>query len=118
VAAVRELVIKAIGDGNDVIVAPHSWSGIVAGSALSGMGKKEREAKGEKGGVVRTAYMCSFMAPKGVGLIDALQGQIPEWWYPDVRIPPFSRMPTQLSVKTLILTLLEGHLLPHQTHGS
>jgi hypothetical protein len=84
ITVVRDLVTKAIGDGNDVVVAPHSWSGIVAGSALTGMGKKEREAKGEKGGVVRTAYMCAFMAPEGVSLMDSLQGQIPEWWYVEV----------------------------------
>lgn len=82
--AVRSLVTKAIGAGNDVVVVPHSWGGIVAGSALAGLGKKEREAKGEKGGVVRTAYMCAFMAPEGVSLIDALQGNIPDWWYVEV----------------------------------
>lgn len=83
IEAVRSLVTKAIGAGNDVIVAPHSWGGIVAGSALSGLGKKEREAKGEKGGVMRTAYMCAFMAPQNFSLSDALQGQIPDWWYID-----------------------------------
>ncbi|KAF2250569.1 alpha/beta-hydrolase [Trematosphaeria pertusa] len=80
IAAVRELVTAAIGDGNDVLVVPHSWSGIVAGSALTGMGKKQREERGEKGGVVRVAYMCSFIAPEGVSLMDALQGEIPHWW--------------------------------------
>lgn len=29
IAAVQDLVTKAIGDGNDVVVVPHSWSGIV-----------------------------------------------------------------------------------------
>jgi hypothetical protein len=87
VAAVRELVIKAIGDGNDVVVVPHSWAGVVAGSALSGLGKVEREAKGEKGGVVRIAFMCSFIAPIGVGLLDAVEGQLPDWWYADVCNP-------------------------------
>lgn len=84
IAVLRDLVTKAIGDGNDVVVVPHSWAGIVAGSALIGFGKKEREAKGEKGGVVKTAYMCAFLAPEGVSLIDALQGQIPDWWYEEV----------------------------------
>ncbi|KAJ4369969.1 hypothetical protein N0V83_005733 [Neocucurbitaria cava] len=45
IAAVRALVEEAIGDeGNDVVVVPHSWAGILAGSALTGLGKKEREA--------------------------------------------------------------------------
>lgn len=28
VAVVRDLVIKAIGDGKDVVVVPHSWAGM------------------------------------------------------------------------------------------
>ncbi|KAF2118950.1 Alpha/beta hydrolase fold-1 [Lophiotrema nucula] len=82
IAALQETVTTAIADGNDVLVVPHSWSGIIASSGLHGYGKKEREAKGEKGGVIRTAYMCAFLVPEGVSLLDALQHQIPEWWYP------------------------------------
>lgn len=80
IAAVQELVTKAIGDGNDVIVVPHSWAGIVAGSGLVGYGKKQREEKGLKGGVVKGAYMCSFIVPEGVSLMDAIQHNIPDWW--------------------------------------
>lgn len=85
VAAVQSVVDKAIGSGNDVIVFPHSWAGIVAGSALVGYGSKEREAKGEKGGVVRFGYMCAFMTPEGGSLADFNQGQQPPtWWAPKV----------------------------------
>lgn len=87
IAALRELVTEAIASGNDVVVVPHSWSGIVVGSALGGLSKKEREERGEKGGVIRAAYMCSFMAPEGVSLMDALQHQIPDWWEVKVRSP-------------------------------
>jgi hypothetical protein len=83
IAILREVVLEAIGDGNDVVVVPHSWSGVVAGSGLVGLGKKQREANGEKGGVIRGAYMCAFIVPEGVSLMDALQGQIPDWWYVD-----------------------------------
>lgn len=89
IEATRELVLKAIGDGNDVIVVPHSWSGIVVGSALVGLGKKQREAKGEKGGVVRGAYICSFIVPEGVSLMDCLQHKIPGWWDIKVRFSFF-----------------------------
>ncbi|KAF2183819.1 alpha/beta-hydrolase [Zopfia rhizophila CBS 207.26] len=84
VAAVRDLVLKAIGDSNDVVVVPHSWSGIVAGSALVGLGKKQREANGEKGGVIRTAFMCSFVVPEGVSLMDVINHEIPGWW--DIKV--------------------------------
>ena len=59
IATVRSTVDEAIGSGNDVVVIPHSWAGIVVGSALTGYSKKEREAKGEKGGVVRCGCMST-----------------------------------------------------------
>ncbi|KAF2016526.1 alpha/beta-hydrolase [Aaosphaeria arxii CBS 175.79] len=80
VNALQELVTKAIGTGNEVIVAPHSWAGIITGSALTGFGKKQREEKGEKGGVVTCAYMCAFIVPEGVSLHDAAGGVIPPWY--------------------------------------
>ncbi|KAF2736855.1 alpha/beta-hydrolase [Polyplosphaeria fusca] len=80
VAKVQELVTRAIGDGNDVVVVPHSWSGVVVSSALEGFGKKQREAKGQKGGVIKLAYMCAFLVPEGVSLMDAIQGNIGPWW--------------------------------------
>jgi hypothetical protein len=79
IAVVRSLVEQAIDKDNDVVVFPHSWAGIVTGSALVGLGKKEREAEGKKGGVVRTGYMASFILPKGVSLMDAAGGEI-AWW--------------------------------------
>jgi hypothetical protein len=79
IAVVRSLVERAIGLDNDVIVFPHSWAGIVAGSALIGWGKEEREAEGKKGGVVRTGYMASFILPQGVSLIEPIRGELPPW---------------------------------------
>ncbi|KAL5372598.1 hypothetical protein PMIN06_002676 [Paraphaeosphaeria minitans] len=80
IATARAIVDKAIGSGNDVIVVCHSWSGIVVGSALVGYSKKEREEKGQKGGVVSCGYMCAFMAPEGVSLAESIQGPPPTWW--------------------------------------
>lgn len=99
IAAIRELVTKAIDKGNDVIVVPHSWSGIVVGSALVGMGKKQREAKGEKGGVVAMGYMCAFIVPEGVSLLNAANNEIPPWYQPKVFCPLSSSL-----TSTIILT--------------
>ena len=90
IAALQELVTKAIGGGNDVVVVPHSWAGLVAGSGLAGFGKKQREAKGQKGGVIKGAYMCSFIVPEGASLMDSVQGKMPDWWSIEVRRPPLS----------------------------
>lgn len=80
IAAARALVEEAIGSGNDVVVSPHSWGGVVACSALGGLSKKEREAEGKKGGVVRTAYIAAFIVPEGVSLMDALGHKYPPWF--------------------------------------
>jgi hypothetical protein len=79
IAVVRSLVERAIDQGNDVVVFPHSWAGIIVGSALIGLGKEERGAEGKKGGVVRTGYMASFILPQGVSLVDAVGGELPPW---------------------------------------
>lgn len=83
IATTRALVEKAIGYGNDVIVLPHSWAGIVAGSALVGMSKKEREVDGKKGGVTRTGYIAAFIIEEGKSLIDSVPQPEP-WW--DVQV--------------------------------
>lgn len=84
IAAVRALIEEAIGNGNDVVVFPHSWGGLVTQSALNGLSKKEREAAGKAGGVVRTGYLAAFIVPEGVSLIDSIPG-IPGWW--DIKDP-------------------------------
>jgi hypothetical protein len=80
IAALRTLVSDAISPtGNDVIVICHSWGGIVTGSALDGLSKHEREASGQKGGVVRAGYMTAFMLPAGGTLKDAPGTNLPAW---------------------------------------
>ncbi|KAH7123758.1 Alpha/beta hydrolase fold-1 [Dendryphion nanum] len=79
ITAACDLVSEAIGEGNDVVVVAHSWGGVVAGSALAGLGKKERTAEGKKGGVIKTAYMAAFILPEGVSLMDAIQHGVREW---------------------------------------
>jgi pimeloyl-ACP methyl ester carboxylesterase len=74
IAVVRSVVEEAIGQGNDVIIVPHSWGGVVTGTALQGVSKQEREAEGLKGGVTRIAYMASFMLPEGMSLMARMQG--------------------------------------------
>jgi hypothetical protein len=79
IAAIHGAVFKEIHEnGNDIMMVPHSWSGTVVGGALDGLSKAERERKGEKGGVVKLAYISAFVPPEGVGLIDAY-GPPPDW---------------------------------------
>jgi pimeloyl-ACP methyl ester carboxylesterase len=86
IAIVRSLVETAIASGqggNDVVVIAHSWGGIVAGSALVGLGKEEREGQGEgkslRGGVVRTGYIAAYILDEGICLQDAIEHHVPSW---------------------------------------
>jgi alpha-beta hydrolase superfamily lysophospholipase len=58
--AVREQIIKCFDGDKDVIVIAHSYGGVPMSEAVKGLGKKAREEKGLKGGVVRLIYMCAI----------------------------------------------------------
>jgi pimeloyl-ACP methyl ester carboxylesterase len=81
--AVHKLVSDESDAGNDVVIVAHSWGGIMVSGALDGLSKIERQKEGKKGGVVRIAYMTSFVLTEGVSLIAAFGGQ-PEWY--DVKV--------------------------------
>ena len=76
---VHRTVQDEVDQGHLVVVVAHSWGGIIAGGALDGLSKTEREKSGRKGGVVKLAYMCAFIPPEGVSLATALGGADPEW---------------------------------------
>ncbi|KAF2274217.1 alpha/beta-hydrolase [Westerdykella ornata] len=84
-AALREVVNRAIGEGNDVVVVPHSWAGIPVTGGLSGFGKKKRQELGLPGGIVKCAYIASLIIPEGQSLSSVLPGDKPDWW--EVRGP-------------------------------
>jgi pimeloyl-ACP methyl ester carboxylesterase len=73
-------------ESKDVIVIAHSYGGMVASQAIDkDFGKKEREANGRSGGMVRIIYVCAFIVLKGDSLGSALGGGPP----PDTKLPPF-----------------------------
>lgn len=64
--AVREVILKHLDAGKDVIVIAHSYGGFVMSEAVKGLGKKARqEGEGSKSGVLRLIYMCAIAARKG-----------------------------------------------------
>jgi hypothetical protein len=86
VAVLRNLVTSVLDKGSDAVVVLHSWAGIVAGNALTGLSKNERAAEGKKTGIIRCAYMSAFMAPEGVSLWDTIGGEVPPWW--EIKVCP------------------------------
>ncbi|CZR55879.1 uncharacterized protein PAC_05767 [Phialocephala subalpina] len=81
----HQVVTKYLDFGEDVMVVAHSWSGLIAGGGLDGLGKIQREKKGKKNGVVRIAYLAAFCPVENVSLIEAFGGHEPEFY--DVQKP-------------------------------
>lgn len=74
IASIRATVLKQADAGNDVVVVAHSWSGSPVNSAVADLSKTERTKQGKPGGVVKLVFLCAFVVPKGVSLLDALGG--------------------------------------------
>ncbi|KAI0483786.1 alpha/beta-hydrolase [Xylaria cf. heliscus] len=66
VDAIQKAVLGIIkGEGADVVVVAHSFSGLTAGTALHGLDKETSTAKGLKGGVIRLIYINAFLVREG-----------------------------------------------------
>ncbi|OJJ42272.1 hypothetical protein ASPZODRAFT_137365 [Penicilliopsis zonata CBS 506.65] len=78
IAAVRAELLKYIDEkGEEIILAAHSYGGVVASGAAEGLTKNDYEGKGKRGGVVRIVYMAAFVAPKGASMKQLFGGEFP-----------------------------------------
>ena len=77
--AIRAELNKLIEDqGKDVIVAMHSYGGVVGTEAVDeSLGKKVRESKGLPGGVLELLYICAFVLKPGDSLASTFAGDFP-----------------------------------------
>lgn len=65
VEKISRVIAEEADRGQDVVLFMHSYGGIVGTEACRGLGKKEREAAGKKGGVVRLIYCAAFLLREG-----------------------------------------------------
>jgi hypothetical protein len=66
---------KLVDEGKDVILVAHSYGGTPTTESTKGLSKKEREAQGKKGGIVRLAYLTALVPELGTsaaGMLGAL----------------------------------------------
>ena len=79
VNAIRDLLTKLVDvEGKEVVLVVHSYSGIPGPEAPKGLGKRERQDKGLKGGVVRLVFIIAYVISEGFGLT-AVTTKMPEW---------------------------------------
>lgn len=78
-AAVRAEIEVLAEQGRQVIVVVHSYGGLVGAEAVQGLGLKQRQAAGKKGGVSLLVYLSAFVTPKGMSITKMLGGQPLPW---------------------------------------
>lgn len=76
--AVRQVIMSKLDAGKDVVVLAHSFGGIAMSEAAKGLGKKDRDAQGLKGGIIKLVYMCAMALPEGQCHVGQLVPQTPE----------------------------------------
>lgn len=98
VAAIRNCLAELVSQDKDVILVVHSYAGLPGGEATKDLGKKEREAQGLKGGIIRYVVINGFVAPAGFQPAPRDDySTMPEWMKFDTEvskyahaIPPFT----------------------------
>lgn len=99
VDGIRACLIELVSAGKEVVLVVHSYSGLPGGEAPKGLSRKEQEAKGLKGGVIRYVVINGFATPPGFQ--PAAKGdysQIPDWMKLDTEVRQhwFTNIPLNL----------------------
>ncbi len=68
------LLAPLLDEGKDIVIAMHSYGGVVGGSAVQGLSKTERAKEGKKGGVLGLVNMVALVIPVDVSPLDGMGG--------------------------------------------
>ena len=71
----------------ELILAVHSFGGVVGGGAAVGLSKTDRRARGQSGGVVGLVYIAGNIVQENQTLIESAGGEWPPWLKKDVVMP-------------------------------
>ena len=96
----------------EAILVVHSYTGMPGAEAPKGLGKKERQEKGLKGGVVRLVFIMAYAMPEGFQPT-ASGTQMPEWMKLDLEVSLIAFDSRVLSLSQLppcLQRLMQYHL--------
>lgn len=68
------LLAPLLDEGKEVVLAMHSYGGVVGGSAVQGLCISERAKEGKKGGILGLVYIVALIIPVGVSPLDGMGG--------------------------------------------
>jgi hypothetical protein len=80
VKGIRDCVTQLVSKDENIVLVVHSGASLPGSDALKGLGKREREGNGLKGGVIRYVVISGFAMPEGFQ--PAAKGDyshFPEW---------------------------------------
>ncbi|RDL36076.1 uncharacterized protein BP5553_06688 [Venustampulla echinocandica] len=75
--AIQGVLAEFADEGKDIILVTHSYGGIAGAEGAKGFAKKDREAGGKKGGIVRMVYVTALVAQVGQSLTDVMAPYAP-----------------------------------------
>ncbi|RFN44926.1 hypothetical protein FIE12Z_10821 [Fusarium flagelliforme] len=81
-AAVRKVLEGLAEQGKQIVLVVHSYGGVVGAQAVRGLGYKQRQKEGKKGGIITYLYLSAFVVPIGQSLLKMLGGN----WLPWMRV--------------------------------
>ncbi|KAE9378819.1 alpha/beta-hydrolase [Stipitochalara longipes BDJ] len=85
VSAIRDCLTSLISQDKDVVLVAWSYGGFPAGEAPKGFSKKERQAKGLQGGVIRFVVINGVAMPAGYQPhTNGDYASMPEWVEKDI----------------------------------
>lgn len=76
VATIRKIITDLSNEGKEVMVVMHSGGSVSGSEASRGLGKKERQAEGKNGGIVRVIYIGILLPEAGKTLFETFQGVV------------------------------------------
>ena len=81
VYAVRSVLESEIlKNGHKVLPAAHSYGGVPACQAVSGLESKKQEAEGKPGGVIHVLFVMALLVERNQRMAEALEGgKAPSW---------------------------------------
>lgn len=75
---VRQVVLKHLDSGRDVIPLTHSFGGIAMSEAFKGLKKQYREKQGLKSPILRLVHMSAMVLPQGQSYIGQMEPGTPK----------------------------------------
>ncbi len=84
-AEVARVTSKFADQGKDVILISHSYGGVPASESAKGLGKKERQAAGKKGGISALLYVTALLVEPGQSLGSTMGDAVPNYVHVEVR---------------------------------